>query len=192
MHQQFDFGCPKNFGDSHFGLYQPVLDCILLTVCDLAHAQETKMLASARYSLYVVNLTAARNYLPNLIDNSCCENWTLSNKDMIAVANANKINIVNSEWLIETNTADPDVAKEKSYLQKVLHNVQYCLNIRTAANKHIHDWIDTVSTLDFADQDYTMINECIKKIKQSLWLGVDLDQIEAEIEPLKSQIKKLY
>lgn len=192
MPRHFDSGYPKNFGDPHFGLYQPVLDCFLLTVCDLAQAQEIKMLASSRYSLYVVDLVCAENYAIDLIDNSCCENWTLSNKEMIQVGASHHIAVLKSDCLVTTNTQDSDVTGEKLYLQEILYHVKYYFDMERFTNIKIHDWIDGIIDYDFADQDYIFRKECIKKIKKILYLGVDLVQMEDEITQIKSQIQEYH
>lgn len=195
MTQIFDLGYPKTHGDPHYGLYQPVLDCFLLIVYDLAQAQEIKLLASPRYSLYVVDLTAAENYSVNLLDNTCCENWTLStnDKERVNVGLSDSLNsVIEISKFEQSSTQDPDIPGEKQYLQTVWHHVKYCFHIELHARKQIHDWIDGVLRLDFDDVDHVIIKESIKKIKRILYLGTDTDQINNEIKKVKSQIKDYY
>jgi len=193
MPRPFDYGYPKTFGLPHFGLYQPTLDCILLTVCDIEEALEIQMLASSRYNLFVVDLVSAENYSVNMIDNDCCENWTLSNKEDIDIGLSGSISsIVQVSKLIEISHRDPDASKEKLYLQTIWYHVKYCLQIENHARKQVHDWIDGIFELDFEENDHTITKKYIKQIKTTLYLGTDLDQIENKIKKIKSQIKKHY
>lgn len=193
MNRVFDYGYPKNFGDPHFGLYQPVLDCFLLVVTDLTQAQEIKLLASSRYSLYVVDLTTAENYSANIIDNTCCENWKISNKQSINIGMSDGINSLVKAVRLETaDSQDPDILNEKLYLQTVWYHVKYCLHIEYHARKQIHDWIDGILELEFEDTDHVTMKNCIKKIKRVLYQTTDLAQIENEIQQIKSEIKEYY
>jgi hypothetical protein len=113
----FDIGAPKNHGGCHIGLYQPVLNCFLLTVNNIQHAQDIALISAGRYPLFMVNLVTADNYCENLIDNACCENWVLPDQQIAPTALRNYANfVVDADRLLEHH-CEHDVSREKQYLQ---------------------------------------------------------------------------
>lgn len=187
-----DLGYPNRFGDPHFGLYQPVLDCFLLTLCDSRQAREVKLLASARYSLFVIDLTTAQNYTPNIIDNDCCHHWSLTNRDHVHVGQSDANRIITAHQLEPISNIDPDVGKEQQYLQIVWYYVKYFEKLEILANKQIHDWIDGVLDTEFSDPDYAIVKKCIKDIRYALWCGHDLNQIEKDIYLARQTLRPYF
>jgi hypothetical protein len=192
MQVPFDAGCIQDLSYPHFALYQPVNDCFMLTVdCDADRAREIKLLASARYSLFVVDLKTANNYDLNLIDNTCCHDWTLSNRSDVGVGSADKPQIIAARSLLNIPAMEPDLQYEKQYLQTVWHCIKYLESVENRTNKFIHDWMDGVLDLDFHDPEHHETKNLIKKIKKTLYLGTDLEQMHLEIQQLQSQLEKL-
>lgn len=66
-----------------YGLYNPMLDCFVLTHSDSTMLQLLSKLFSSRYYLTLCRLDLAQNFNKNLIDNSVCTNWTVGNTDQI-------------------------------------------------------------------------------------------------------------
>jgi hypothetical protein len=113
----FDFGIPSHHGSCHIGLYQPVLNRFLLTVTNLQHAQDIALIAAGRYPLFLVNLVTASNYRQNLIDNACCQNWSLPSQQIVPTQLRDYANcMVNSDSLL-ANPSELDLSEEKQYLQ---------------------------------------------------------------------------
>jgi len=192
MQVPFDLGCIENLIHPHFALYQPVNDCFMFTAdCDAAQAREITLLASARYSLFVVDLKTADNYDLNLIDNTCCHDWTLSNKSDVVISAADLPRVVSAKYLLQTSSTELDLEPEKQYLQTVWHYIKYFKSVEGRTNKSIHDWMDTVLDLDFHDPEHHETKNLIKKIKQILYLGTDLEQMHLQIQQLQSQLEKL-
>lgn len=192
MQVPFNPGCIKDLSFPHFALYQPVNDCFMLTVdCDADRAREIKLLASARYSLFVVDLKTANNYDLNLIDNTCCHDWTLSNKLDIEVGAAGIPQVISSKYLLNIPNTESDLESEKQYLQTLWHYINYFSSVEQRTNKSMHDWMDGVLDLDFHDPEYSEIKNLVKKIKKVLYLGSDLEQMNLEIQHFQSQLEKL-
>jgi hypothetical protein len=115
--ETFDHGAPKNPGGCHIGLYQPILNRFLLTINHIRDAQDIVLIAASRYPLFLVNLVTADNYSENLIDNLCCENWSLPNQQIAPTKLAHYANfVVDAEHLLE-NPSVLDLSEEKRYLQ---------------------------------------------------------------------------
>jgi hypothetical protein len=122
MLHRFDLGYPVNFGDPHFGLYNRVLDCFLITTRSLADARETQHLASSRYDLYMVDLVSAVNYAPNLIDNQCCHAWSLASDRPLPLGDLRGLDdVLAAKELIPSCASDPDIQPEKTWLQMMLY-----------------------------------------------------------------------
>jgi len=167
----------------HFGLYQPVLNCFLLCLTNQDEANAIKLLASARYSLYLIDLVSAENYSPTLIDNDVCENWSISNRIDIDINRPQVINnIVKAARLVNTDIVDPDTAKEKEYLQTVQQHVKFCYDIERRFDRPIHNFVDNVLDISLSDPDQTEIKNLVKQIKKTLYLGNDVTDIKKEIQ----------
>ena len=179
--KHFDIGYPTTFGSTHLGLYQPVLDCFLMTLSDRQQAQEIKLLASARYSLFIIDLQSSANYAPNMIDNECCENWTFTNKtdiDVGAPFSASKT--IFAKELIKSNANDPDIGYEKAYLQTILYYVKLCLNLISSDHYQIDKFINEV--MDLEDSQYQSIKNFVIQTKKILYTNKDLDVIEKNMQ----------
>jgi len=114
----FTYGYPDHPALPTYALYQPVLDCFLITADSPIIATQLQMLVSSRYSLYTVCLNTAENYTQNLIDNAICENWTFSGRRQLPVTQINKVDqIVYADHLeLINHNLDWDIAREKQWL----------------------------------------------------------------------------
>lgn len=177
---QYDLGYPAKFGDMHLGLYQPVLNRFLLTVCDLEQAQEIIMLASSRYSLYLVDLTQAENYVPNIIDNHCCEMFTMSDPEQINIQLPDRgFMVCSTKKLVAADVVDENFNQEKKYLQLILYYVKFMTFIQWNSRDKIiiNPWINNVLDKPMLDPE----GDTISAIKKCLYLGIDPDVTELEI-----------
>ena len=137
MTQQFDYGIPKNHGSCHIGLYQPRLNRFLLTVTNIQHAQDIALIAAGRYPLFMVDLVTASNYSKNLIDNTCCENWSLPGQQIVPTRLRDYANfVIDADSLLE-NSSNIDLAEEKQYLQLCWH---YLKLHDTIIQKNTYGW----------------------------------------------------
>jgi len=78
------YGLPPEENDTVYGLYSPATDCFVGVEYNLRVATHITYLMSSKIFLFLVNLNSAKNYKLNLIDNTVCENWTISDIDKIA------------------------------------------------------------------------------------------------------------
>jgi len=191
--QHFDFGAPNNQGQ-HYALWEPVLDRFLLALSDFQLCETIKFLASSRYKLFLIDLTTAENYTPTLIDNSCCENWALSNRGDISIIHPNRYtDAVPAKQLIPNcTTADWDLVQEKTWLQSVLVWLKFINQLKQA-----HPWmvynsfighIYTNSELPESDHSwYDRMAQLENAILKVLYLGTDLEQTHQQIVDLLAQ-----
>jgi len=176
MNKEIFFDIGSSYLGQQFGLWQPVLDRFLITVNDKDSALQIGLLASSKYKLLTCNLSSATNHNENLIDNLCCENWTLSNKRHINFTELDSHGkIIEVENLISTDplSKNPDnfnIEQEKNWLQ-------FC-----------KFFLDFLKNLKYYRQDGYMYDRFIKKIKSTPMLDNDyFDHIEqTEIFILKT------
>lgn len=123
----FEYGCPDEFGKPHYGLYQPALDRIVFTVDDLEIAQEIVLLMSSRFNLFIYDLSGAENYSPNIIDNTCCENWSVSNCHEIKLTHSHReIPCMDAEVLLPKGAPDDWILdSDKDWMQSIWHWVRF-------------------------------------------------------------------
>jgi len=192
--ETFDVGSPKNPGGCHIGLYQPLLNQFLLTVNNIRHAQDIALIAINRYPLFLVNLVTADNYSENLIDNLCCEHWSLPSQQIAPTKLWNYANfIVDAEHLAE-NPSELDLSEEKQYLQLCWHYLKQYDDIIT---RNTYAWeIKKFMAEIFDFQSHPLarcnnipIQNLKKQIVAELFLCNNIDSTRTSIENIITKAK---
>jgi hypothetical protein len=162
-----------------------------LTLTDQEQAREIALLASARYNLYVIDLTSAENYHLNLIDNSFSENWSIADRHQhINIMKSYKVeSVIKISKLDAVEIADPDIAKEKEYLQTVWYYYKYCTEVEQRPWNLIENWVGDMLGTEIVDQTYTKIKQHVRQIKKTLYLGQDAAQINHDIQQIKNNYR---
>jgi len=192
---KYNLGCPSKIGGAHIGLYQPIFDCFLLTLNDYLDAQEVMLIAASRYNLVAMDLTSATNYYPNIIDNICCEKWSVPAKDSVTeIAYHEFLNLHRIETLVPISVENADIAAEKQYLQTVWHYVRYFnhelpeKNYSTAPR--IKNFLRNVLGL------YDSKNEALINLKRAvmkeLYLSQDLELSKFRIDNFISETRSKH
>jgi len=188
--EPFDFGVPERFGDCHIGLYQPMLNQFLLTVTNIQHAQDIALIASGRYPLFLVNLTTASNYCENLIDNACCENWTLTAEQIIPTEMSNYANfIVNAKQLVPGQQHhDSELHDEKHYLQVCWYYLKLLDSVATnnIRGRRIKDFMSDIFNIQQNESDL-IVQNLKKQIIAELYLCKDITVTKISIENILKQ-----
>jgi hypothetical protein len=197
MKNYFDIGYPENFGDTHIGLYQPVIGCFLLTLCNYQDAQEIMIVASSRYNLLAVDLTSAENYCPNLIDNECCENWSLPVEDSRhEIYYRDFLKLHTTKTLIQSNTNidSSDICLEKDYLQTVLHYLKYFNHELFEKNSGIAFPIKNFlkDVLDIHDTKFDFFRSLKSEIMRELFFSHDIEVSKSRINNIISTAQNKY
>jgi hypothetical protein len=190
--ETFDVGAPKNPGGCHIGLYQPILNRFLLTVNHIRDAQDIALIAASRYPLFLVNLVTADNYNENLIDNLCCENWSLPNQQITPTklkVYANLHTIVDAEHLLD-NPSELALSEEKKYLQLCCY---YLRRYDEIIQKNTYAWeIKKFMTeiFDFEPHPHDIPVQNLKKqIVAELFLCKDIKSTTTSIENIITKAK---
>ena len=122
--QWFFYGCADNVFTPAYALYEHVSDCFFLVDTDEKSMKELAVLFSSRYQLTICQINTADNYLPELIDNKVCVNWTLTNKQDVPIARFPRPHLVASaESLVEKSQQNLpwNYKNEQHYLMSAKH-----------------------------------------------------------------------
>lgn len=168
-----------------YGLYQPTMNRFLFVVDNLHRVHQLQALLVGRYPLAVCCLSASTNYQNGMIDNECCENWTLSNvADTFSSSNFNGTD-VNAEQLLETNQPfDWPIGNEKQWIMFCNHWIDFFDLVRKHETwSHKFD-AQVMSFLDCKLEYFPLQLE--KQVMQLLFNGTDITSTEQTIIELIS------
>ena len=163
-------GYPKKFGYPHYGLYQPNLDCFLLITDDWHQSIDIKNINISRYPLFIFQLDEAENYKANLIDNLCCEHWTVTPGCFDFVKTHWSYPILTQQLIstTPTNRFNLDFSKEKLWLQYVWHWIRFTQWIFERDTwYHQKQLISELKLFDFVDYDSKI--DCYNAFKQFIY-----------------------
>lgn len=189
MNKYFDYGCPASPNGHHYGLYQLAIDRILFTVEELDLAQQISLIMSSRYNLYLYDLSRAKNYEPNLIDNDCCINWTVSNKDQIQVTHSYSISVISADGLESACKPIPDFIDfplEQAWMQMSLYWLRFIKYLKTES----YQWYDVERFVKMISLETDIpwgyadhVDDFEGQINRLLYLGRD-ESVDTEIRDL--------
>ena len=195
MNTYFDWGVGPN-NEPQFGLWSPILDRFLLVLCDEEFGTIIKYISSSRYSLYLVNLSTSNNYTAALIDNSCCQNWTIANKKDIKLSRPQDYDVIPAELVPSQDNSTWDIENEKQWLQFIWHHLKF---IRTLQNSNpwykYSKFLNSIGILGAELHEsasfYNEITLTENYILKSLYLGNNIKDTEIAIEQYISQVHPL-
>jgi hypothetical protein len=187
MIKSYNLGYPEVFGTCHIGLYQPVFNCFLLTLCDYLEAQEVMLIAASRYNLIAVDLTSASNYCPNIIDNDCCENWCVPLEESFTeIFYHNFLKRRSVQRLLPRHNTDSQTCLEKEYLQTVWYYTRFFSKILPEKNPgmvyHIKRFLS--DTFDLHDSRVESIESLRRAVIKELYITQNIKQSELYINNL--------
>ena len=100
----FDYGLPPDNESNVYGLYSYSLDRIIAIHHNTDLMKQVMVLLSPKIRLQIINLSSAKNFSPNIIDNSVCYNWSVEYTDFVGVLSVyNKIIFADSLYEIENS-----------------------------------------------------------------------------------------
>jgi hypothetical protein len=166
----FDLGYP-NLEPQWWALWSPKFDCFVLVHWDLGILKTAKVLTDSKIVTHLVELDAAL-YEKNIIDNSCCQNWTVENPALIEINNINwekitKCNIIKSN----SNSAESDIFQIQSWFIFIL----YCLK---EVENHT-DWLGFTMAEEMCD--LTTRQDTKKQLFQILFFNEDLESAQKQV-----------
>lgn len=182
----------KQHGDEHkplqYALYNPIIDCFVLTSSDLETLHLVSLLFSSRYNLILCRLDQADNFRNNLIDNSICMNWTLSRSNSLNFTRFPKFNkvahiVTHLENDTNNNLLKLNFSKDLEYLWATVQWISRLNTIINESSQHI-PFIE-----DFLKQFLQLpIETKESKLKQEIYSTIYYD---FEFSSARSKIEKL-
>lgn len=178
MQHTVPLGVPAQTGYPHYGVFQPALDCFLLTLPDRDLAHEICRLASSRFPLFVCSLDRADNYHPTLIDNTCCENWSIGSGTAITAGEPAQV-----RYLRARRSGLPDARDAKAHVMRIYY---WCAFFDfVIANVYQH-YAAVMFVREMWAQDandhYQRLAEIRTMSRQDLYFGRDETQIQQRID----------
>lgn len=112
---------------SQYALYDPISERFVLT-SKFSHVLHTvSLLWSGRLSLRLCSLHNAKNFRDDLVDNTCCTNWSLKNKEDILIARPISTHITQEVYKVheivpsENLIDDELILENREYLMATYH-----------------------------------------------------------------------
>jgi hypothetical protein len=181
----FEYGYPDDPAKPHYGLYQPVLDRFVFTIDDLEIAKKIKDLMSSRFSLYIFDLTLAENHAHTLLDNTCCENWSIDNKQDIRLTHSYRDeSILKPNMLIPVDrSCDWDLQAEKDWMQAIWHWSLFQSQLENVFYPwyRVEQFVDQMLLLD-TESNYRTISEFGNLTKSLFYLERDYATVISKIK----------
>lgn len=161
-------------------------DRFFMTLSDLDAAQQVCLLSSARYALFLCDLTTADNFRQVQIDNLCCERFTLSNRRDVRYDNPHRVDrvvpVISLVNLPPVHDQD-HMAEQKGYLQLVLGCVKFLRSVHSISHWYrVENFID--DSVGFSDIGgyYDEITRVKKSIYRELLTSVCWQTAKSNIE----------
>jgi hypothetical protein len=163
------------------------------------HAQDIALIISGRYPVFLVDLTSAENYCENLIDNLCCVDWSIPSEQVLPTQICNYSRaIIDAKKLVYCQNQNPELAKEQQYLQLIWHCLKRFDLVIDRPKNYVEEYgsygwaVKNFMSFVFDQPDQSCINlQNIKKqIFRELFLGRDLESVNASLENLFAKIEQ--
>jgi len=161
-----------------WALWSPKFDCLVLVHWDFNILNTARILTISKIVTHIVELDTDL-YKNNIIDNSCCQNWTVENPALIEINNLDRWKTIPKCNVIESNdnSAKSDIFQTQSWFIFIL----YCLK-----KLENHEGIHTAFGLVEEIFDLTKRKNIKKQLFQILLLNEDLDLAKKQVAQLFS------
>ena len=173
--------------DSKYGLIEKLTERIVFVAGDLDIIRMVQIIVSSKYELHIADLSNAKNYNTTLIDNTCCDAWTLSGQEKGVFDNTANTHILQDPLyptVLENVTALPAtelvIVDREFFMFVYLCEVQFNQDLEQLK----FAWkikVDLVAELANIPLPFDNGHTGIRKI---LYLADDLASAEAEIKAM--------
>ena len=184
----FHYGIPDT-KMRHWALYEPASQRFLFAsdFQEIDVLQEIRMLCSSRYNLFLCDISSAENYHDGILDNTCCENWSMIGDFIDTQLFASPI--FDIDKLVPSGGTEIDdsvIQEQKNWIQFIQHWVNWLrlgplaeprLQIDSFIEQILYLKFDNTSTHDF----FSNLQKLVRDIKLELYLGNDIDSSQNKI-----------
>jgi hypothetical protein len=177
-------------GTPVYSLYEPITDSFLIVSKSLETITKLKYILSSRFSTHLCRLDLASNFSSELIDNSCCENWSFVNKYRDIKLDENLTNaktIIAEELCPSAGDLEWNIEKEKQWSL-------FCHAVLEKYDKFLfNQYSQVISVLgrflnfDKFENNTGVSSNTEKQILSKLYFGLDIDDTEQQINKLLTE-----
>lgn len=155
----------------YYGLWEPVLNRFLLCCYDAKLARLVKLLAAGRYTLYIYKINSAQNYQHNLIDNVCCDNWSVDAGSKPAIGDLPASMDVHSLYQLVPAPSQTDwpVQSEKDFLQICLYYVGFLEHFKSNIDQQAWYEIDRFMRSIYGDSFGTGYASLVETLESQIY-----------------------
>ena len=173
----YDHGYPDP-DPKWWALWSPKFDCFVLVHCDFSILTTARALTISKIFTVIVELDTDL-YKKNIIDNSCCQNWTVVNPALIEINNIDRWKKISKCNVIKStdNSAESDIFQIQSWFIFIL----YCLK-KLKKYERVNKEFDIVEEIF----DSTQRKNIKEQLFQILFLNEDLESAQKQVEQLFS------
>lgn len=188
--------------DDVYALYEPIYNTFLAVGSDLPTIQHLSFLFSSRYVLYVCRINVARNYVPNIMDNLSCGNWSISNRDTFTITRFPDLHrIIDVDQLVSHRySGEWDFTDDREYIKlayRYLTEVLPDLKSRFDSEGHgmfRREYSDSAKRLrDSVERlpgmpSLNIYQNAIDQILHTIYLEFDLDKAKNILTSIRTNI----
>lgn len=173
----FYYGAQSHANQTLYALYLPVVDRFVLTGTNLLQIEMISLLLSSRYLTWICEISSAENWVPGLVDNECCHNWTLENRKDVLASQLTDFLPVKVTKLIEHTQPWPAAESEKSWTQTLIHWTGYLFFLQTQVLRFykVNRFVDRILGQPSFEQNsiYSKTQQLETDVARILYLGHD-------------------
>ena len=183
----FFWGCGNPV---QYGLYSPVVDRFLCVGNQYKVFEYVVFLMSAKIGLLIVPLHSAPNFEPDLVDNTCCTQWSVSNWPENSLDL--KFNVLETRENFVTDTCGvltQRPAKDLIDIQNFILLSCYVVRLFKVSNNYQYLVFSNLIELPF--DDWREVKNIEKQCYQTIYLGSNYCAAKAEIEQLCQNLEQI-
>jgi len=192
----FIYGLPVDPEAPIYGLYEGMTETFFLVHHDREVLKEVALLFSSRYVLHICRLDVAENYEQNIIDNSVCGNWTISNTKDVPITRLPVFDrLIHVKQLIELPGRELpwNYAHDHTYLMAIAQWIDFGIRElkylhQKQLEKYSCEYLDRLPGAPFRNRflDY------IERIREVIYQEFDFGVAETKITKLIAEAKESY
>lgn len=187
MSPYFTIGLPASHNDPLYALYSFALNRFILTEPNLEIAFKTAGLMFGKVDLRVVEISAADNFFPTIIDNTVVENWNMITENYYISLKTNVIkDLITPISLTENPIAAEDIQRVKT-AKDWTEMCRFWVDIIESTKQHfLRENIPQEMLRSFIDEPVFPgpFHETEKSMLRHLYVDIDFDTTSEKIHNL--------
>jgi hypothetical protein len=187
----FFWGCGKPV---QYGLYSPVVDRLVCVDDDYQWFEYVMFLMSSKIRLLIVPLHCAPNFQVNMIDNTCCTSWGITNWPDKSLDWKFSVPLKKRNFFFDTcgdliEKSNKDLVEIQNFIFLSCHVLKF-FKLNTILNQNYqYQMFSNLIKLPFAE--FEQIKEIELNCNQTIYLSNNYSEAEEKIQSLVSTAEDL-